>query len=148
MRTWESDLHTKEKAAIFKFLSGEDILYDARLYKWDVLGTIAHEIMLEEIGTLQRDELKQILRILLDLLENPIQLDPNLEDVHSNIEAQIIHPAYKLALDVLKLVRDNAHLNGLPAQPLLDQLLDQRTGAILILLGISPVADCQNTNLH
>jgi len=90
VKTWESDLHTKQKAAIFDFLSGDDILYDARLYKWDILGTIAHEIMLERIGVLQEHELKQILKVLLDLLCNPIELDPNLEDVHSNIEAKII----------------------------------------------------------
>jgi len=91
MKTWDKgkvkDKNTKE---IELFLSGKDILLDQKLVKWDVLSTIAHQIMLKEIGLLNPLELKKILTKLLEIYDNGIELKIELEDVHSNIESELI----------------------------------------------------------
>jgi len=91
MKTWnDGKLENKNTEDIEQFLSGKDILLDQKLLKWDIISTIAHELMLEEIGFLNLDELQQILKKLLDIYDNGIELNPVLEDIHSNIESKLI----------------------------------------------------------
>jgi argininosuccinate lyase len=91
MKTWnDGKLENKNTKEIESFLSGKDILLDQKLVKWDILSTIAHEVMLKEIGLLNQEELKKILTKLLQLYDNGIQLKTELEDVHSNIEFKLI----------------------------------------------------------
>src|SRR3989304_10160162 len=91
MKTWDKGvLKDKVKKDILEFLSKKDVLLDQNLVKWDVLATIAHEMMLQRIGILSKAEVQQILKQLLRLYESDIKLDPELEDVHSNIEAKLI----------------------------------------------------------
>lgn len=91
MKTWnDGKLENKNTKEIESFLSGKDILLDQKLVKWDILSTIAHEMMLEEIGFLNLDELKQILKKLLVIYDNSIELKSKSEDVHSNIESKLI----------------------------------------------------------
>jgi len=91
MKTWNNGkLENKNTKEIESFLSGKDILLDQKLVKWDILSTIAHEIMLNEIGILNQEELKKILTKLLEIYDNGIQLKLELEDVHSNIESKLI----------------------------------------------------------
>ena len=78
------------KKEVIEFLSGKDILLDQKLVKWDILATIAHEIMLQKIGILTEQELKKILKELLELYEKDVRLRLDLEDVHSNIESALI----------------------------------------------------------
>jgi len=78
------------KKAIEKFLAGKDVLLDQSLVKWEVLCTIAHQIMLNKIGVLTAAELGKILRELLAFYENGLALKEEFEDVHGNFEAALI----------------------------------------------------------
>ena len=71
----------------------ESISFDWRLWRHDILGSIAHATMLRKIGVLTRPELKSILRGL-DAIAREIKLGkfrwkPALEDVHMNIESEL-----------------------------------------------------------
>lgn len=91
MKTWNNGkLENKNTKEIESFLSGKDILIDKKLVKWDILSTIAHELMLEEMGFLDLEELKQVLTKLLDIYDNGIELKSEFEDAHSNIELKLI----------------------------------------------------------
>ncbi|TAL48164.1 argininosuccinate lyase [archaeon] len=91
MKTWDKGvLKDDVKKNVLKFLSGRDVVFDQNLVKWDILATIAHEMMLEKIGVLNKKELQQIVKQLVMLYDNGMKLDPELEDVHSNIEAKLI----------------------------------------------------------
>ena len=91
MKTWNNGkLQNKNTKKIESFLSGKDILLDQKLVRWDIISTIAHEMMLKEVGLLTSEELKKILTKLLELYDNGIQLKPELEDVHSNTEFKLI----------------------------------------------------------
>jgi argininosuccinate lyase len=71
----------------------ESISFDWRLWKHDILGSMAHATMLQKIGVLTHDELPAII-LGLDIIAAEISAGkfmwkPELEDVHMNIEAEL-----------------------------------------------------------
>jgi argininosuccinate lyase len=101
----------------------ESVSFDWRLWRHDILGSMAHATMLEKIGVLSRAELKAILDGL-DAIAHEIEAGKfrwraALEDVHMNIEAELtrrvpagakLHTARsrndQVALDMRLWVRD------------------------------------------
>jgi len=71
----------------------ESISFDARLYRQDIQGSIAHSKMLASIGILSADEATQIengLNTIQQQIENgAFEWSTQLEDVHMNIEARL-----------------------------------------------------------
>ena len=71
----------------------ESISFDWRLWRQDILGSLAHATMLRKIGILTGPELNAIVKAL-DVIAREIQAgafrwQPELEDVHMNIEAEL-----------------------------------------------------------
>lgn len=75
---------------IEKFTVGQDREMDMYLAEFDVIGSMAHAIMLESIGLLETDELADILKecrkIYNDILAGKFLIEKNIEDVHSQVE--------------------------------------------------------------
>lgn len=100
MKLWqkESNKKTSEKDTtlqetirrIDKFTVGGDREMDLYLAEFDVLGSMAHAIMLESIGLLETEELGRILnecrKIYNDILNDKFFIEKNIEDVHSQVE--------------------------------------------------------------
>ncbi|MGD0209368.1 MAG: argininosuccinate lyase [Desulfomonilia bacterium] len=67
---------------------------DARLYRQDIEGSIAHARMLASAGIISKEEGKAIVDGLLsirnDIENGSFEFDPALEDVHMNIEAELV----------------------------------------------------------
>src|SRR5208282_501895 len=101
----------------------ESISFDWRLWKQDILGSIAHATMLQKIGVLTKSELNAITRGLneigREIADGRFSWKPELEDVHMNIEAELtrrvpagakLHTARsrndQVALDVRLWLRD------------------------------------------
>ncbi len=67
--------------------------FDARLYKQDIAGSIAHATMLAETGVLTEDEARRIIdglqTIRADIEQGRFAWSVELEDVHMNIEAAL-----------------------------------------------------------
>ena len=67
------------------------ISFDMRLYKQDILGSIAHVTMLGNQNIIAKDESIAIIKGLEDLLEDiekgTISFNEKMEDIHMNIEA-------------------------------------------------------------
>src|SRR5438094_6950542 len=83
----------KKPAAELAQRYSESISFDWRLYRSDIAGSIAHAAALAEAGLISADEAKKIERGLLEI-RNEIErgefhFDPNLEDIHMNIEAAL-----------------------------------------------------------
>ncbi len=101
----------------------ESISFDWRLWRQDIIGSMAHAAMLRRIGVLTRAEERAIVRGL-DTIGGEIEggtfeWKPELEDVHMNIEAELtrrvpagakLHTARsrndQVALDVRMWLRD------------------------------------------
>ena len=71
----------------------ESISFDRRLWRHDLLGSIAHATMLGSIGVLTKTEAKRITKALEaigdDIEAGRFDWDESLEDVHMNIEAEL-----------------------------------------------------------
>ncbi len=69
------------------------IAFDARMYRQDIAGSIAHATMLGEQGIISAGDSLEIIgglkEILADLESGKLQFDPNAEDVHMFIEAEL-----------------------------------------------------------
>src|SRR5271170_6345196 len=71
----------------------ESISFDWRLWRQDILGSMAHAEMLYKIGVLKSSELRAIVRGLdaigKEIKAGKFKWNPALEDVHMNIEAEL-----------------------------------------------------------
>ncbi|MBU3698799.1 MAG: argininosuccinate lyase [Candidatus Kapabacteria bacterium] len=89
MKPW--DKGAPIDALMEQFTVGRDRDVDARLARWDVVGSIAHAEMLGTVGLISDDERRQLTAALSELLEeidrNGIVIDPACEDIHSHVEA-------------------------------------------------------------
>jgi argininosuccinate lyase len=71
----------------------ESISFDHRLWRQDIIGSMAHATMLEKIGVLTKAESRAIISGLEDIgqeiADGKFKWKPELEDVHMNIEAEL-----------------------------------------------------------
>jgi len=71
----------------------ESISFDARLYRQDIEGSIAHSKMLAKIGVISQDEAQSIEQGLIEIKQQiesgDFEWSAALEDVHMNIEAAL-----------------------------------------------------------
>jgi argininosuccinate lyase len=71
----------------------ESISFDHRLWRQDIIGSMAHATMLEKIGVLTKAECRAIVGGLEDIgqeiADGKFKWKPALEDVHMNIEAEL-----------------------------------------------------------
>ena len=87
-KLWEKKTQTNSE--IERYTVGCDREMDLYLAKYDVLGSMAHVIMLEEIGLLPSGELRPILDELKQIAalvdEGEFLIEEGVEDVHSQVE--------------------------------------------------------------
>ena len=69
------------------------IRVDARMYKEDILGSIAHATMLSECGILTNEEadtlISGLVEISADISEGKLEIPLDAEDVHMFVEATL-----------------------------------------------------------
>ena len=70
------------------------ISFDQRLYRYDILGSIAHARMLGKTGIIKQEEAEQIIKGLQELLDEieagQVQFSVEAEDIHMNMETLLI----------------------------------------------------------
>lgn len=88
-KLWQKD-NTPLHSAVEAFTLGRDPEFDLLLAPYDVQGTRAHVQMLEKVGLLTKEELQDVLRGLdqidADIQAGSFQIEPGVEDVHSQVE--------------------------------------------------------------
>lgn len=100
-KLWGGRFDKPQKAALFGFLSAENALLDEKLVLYDIDGSVAHVCMLAKQEIIEKREAGEIIAALLSLKakaqSGAFTLDYKLEDVHTNVEAEItkITPAGK-----------------------------------------------------
>ncbi|HRI59597.1 MAG TPA: argininosuccinate lyase [Saprospiraceae bacterium] len=94
MKLWSKD-NTATRELVEQFTVGRDREFDLLLAEHDVAGSLAHTQMLESAGLLSPDERASIHRelhnILVDIRAGQFQIEPDAEDVHSQIESMLTH---------------------------------------------------------
>lgn len=88
MKLWQKN--TSAKKEVEQFTIGRDPEFDIILAPFDVLGSMAHAIMLEKIGLLSQGELEQLLKglkdIYIEIEKGQFTIEEGVEDVHSQVE--------------------------------------------------------------
>lgn len=91
MKLWEKNVQMSDE--IERFTVGHDRELDLFLAPFDVLGSMAHITMLEEIGLLESSELKILLEELKNIYKTCKQkefvIEEGIEDVHSQVELML-----------------------------------------------------------
>jgi argininosuccinate lyase len=91
MKLWEKGV-TPEPSVI-EFTSGRDRENDLCLAGWDIAGSMAHAIMLQEAGLISSKERDELLNALYSLLKKEkmgeIKIEEGIEDIHSQIEKEL-----------------------------------------------------------
>ena len=91
MALWAGRFKKEINADVNAFNSSTS--FDARMYKHDIMGSQAHAKMLAKQGIISRQDLDEILLGLNDILqeieEGKLLFDPEAEDIHMFIEAEL-----------------------------------------------------------
>lgn len=100
------------------------VSFDARMYRQDIRGSIAHATMLGDCGVIEKHESEKIVEglkgILADIDSGKLLIDPNAEDIHMFVEQELtnrlgdtgkrLHTARsrndQVALDIRLYLRD------------------------------------------
>ena len=87
-KLWEKT--TEATKEIERFTVGRDRELDLMLAPWDVLGSMAHIIMLQSVGLLKNTELTPLLHELSNIhaltTSGNFAIEPDVEDIHSQVE--------------------------------------------------------------
>ena len=87
-KLWGGRFDKNTDAAVTDFHSS--IRFDARLYRQDIRGSIAHATMLAEQGIISNEDAAQICEglqgLLVDIEQGLLAFDVDAEDIHMNIE--------------------------------------------------------------
>ena len=87
----DNDLHAK---IVEQFTVGNDVAFDYVLAKFDVMGSLAHCEMLHSIELLTSKEWisieKELKHILTEIEQNKFEIEPGIEDIHSQVEHLLI----------------------------------------------------------
>ncbi|MBN2588910.1 MAG: argininosuccinate lyase [Sedimentisphaerales bacterium] len=91
-KSWEKRLSGEPDDLTVDFV--ESLSFDKRLYKYDIVGSIAHAQMLSEQKLITKDEFRQIKDTLIAISEEitagKFKFDNKYEDIHMAIEASLI----------------------------------------------------------
>ena len=92
MKLWDKGI--TPEPSIIEFTSGKDRVTDLLLTQWDIIGSMAHVIMLENVGLISPVEKKKLLKALFSLFshdkESGLKIDKGVEDIHSQIEKELV----------------------------------------------------------
>lgn len=91
MKLWEKGINPEP--AIIEFTAGKDRKTDVALTKWDIVGSMAHVIMLHDVGLISKVERIDLLKglhslFVLDEAGN-LKIEEDMEDIHSQIEKEM-----------------------------------------------------------
>ena len=91
MILWEKGINPEP--AIIEFTAGKDRKTDLHLTKWDIIGSMAHVIMLHDVGLISGEEKNDMLKALNSLFawdeKGSLVIENDVEDIHSQIEKEM-----------------------------------------------------------
>jgi argininosuccinate lyase len=91
MKLWEKGI--APDPAIIEFTTGKDKEADLVLAGWDIVGSMAHVIMLQEVQLITAEEKNDLLNTLHSLFQKAVKgeliIEKEVEDIHSQIEKEL-----------------------------------------------------------
>jgi len=134
MKLWGGRFEKATDSLVDDFNSS--IRFDSRMYRQDIMGSIAHAGMLGQQGIISLEDSKLIKSTLLDILEDiedgKVSFEIDAEDIHMNIEKLLIS---KIG-DVGKRLHTARSRNDQVALDIRMYLLEQITEVKAMLCGL------------
>ncbi|PVY40713.1 argininosuccinate lyase [Pontibacter virosus] len=91
MKLWQKNSNVKKE--IEQFTVGRDPEFDMQLAAFDVLGSLAHTRMLEQVGLLEKEDLdalqQEMKAIYHRIVAGDFEIESGVEDVHSQVELEL-----------------------------------------------------------
>jgi argininosuccinate lyase len=91
MKLWDKGI--QPDPAIIEFTSGKDRETDICLAEWDIVGSMAHAIMLSEAGLIATEEKNDLLKglhgLFLKVIKGEFKIEKGVEDIHSQVEEEL-----------------------------------------------------------
>lgn len=91
MKLWQKNTDVKKE--IEQFTVGRDPEFDMQLAAFDVLGSLAHTRMLEQVGLLEKEDLnalqQEMKAIYRRIVAGDFEIEPGVEDIHSQVELEL-----------------------------------------------------------
>ncbi|WP_018478003.1 argininosuccinate lyase [Pontibacter roseus] len=91
MKLWQKNTDVKKEIELFTV--GRDPEFDLQLAAFDVLGSLAHTRMLEQVGLLGKEDLdalqQEMKHIYQRILAGDFSIEPGVEDIHSMVELEL-----------------------------------------------------------
>src|SRR5262245_15698702 len=91
MKLWQKKIEINKE--VEEFTIGKDREMDSYLAQSDILGSIAHITMLENVGLLTSNELEQLLTELKNIYQSidyeRFLIEEGVEDIHSQVELML-----------------------------------------------------------
>ncbi|MDO6391494.1 argininosuccinate lyase [Pontibacter sp. BT731] len=91
MKLWQKNTNVKKE--IEQFTVGRDPEFDMQLAAFDVLGSLAHTRMLEQVGLLEKEDLdalqQEMKNIYHRIVAGDFEIEPGVEDIHSQVELEL-----------------------------------------------------------
>lgn len=135
-KIWDKGNHMDQ--FIEQFTVGKDRDLDVQLSEYDILGSLAHVIMLEKVGLLSSEELTGLRSELIKLFalahDNKLTIEEGVEDIHSQIELMLTRSLG----DIGKKIHSGRSRND---QVLVDLKLYARNQIQKLVVGVEKVFD-------
>ena len=91
MKLWQKGIIPDP--SVIEFTAGKDRAADLYLADWDIVGSMAHAIMLQETGLINNTEKNEILKALYAIFEKEQKgkfvIEEGVEDIHSQVEKEL-----------------------------------------------------------
>ncbi len=150
LKPWQGRFERSTSRAVERYT--ESLSFDRRLYKYDIMGSVAHCRMLAECGIISHDDASEIVTALgeiqREIERGEFVFDPSDEDIHMAIERRLIqkvgdvggklHTARsrndQVCLDMRLYLRDvikNIRLNLLELMQVLTDIAEKNVEVIL-----------------
>jgi argininosuccinate lyase len=92
MKLWEKGVIPDP--SVIEFTSGKDRTTDLCLAEWDIAGSMAHAIMLNEAGLITDTEKERLIKALHSLFgrvkTGSLKIEEGIEDIHSQLEKELV----------------------------------------------------------
>jgi argininosuccinate lyase len=92
MKLWDKEKKTEEE--VMQFTVGNDPMFDMLLAPYDIIGSMAHAIMLGETGIITKEESRLLTEALIayypETLKESFRLNSGDEDIHSHLENYLV----------------------------------------------------------
>ncbi|PKV75587.1 argininosuccinate lyase [Pontibacter ramchanderi] len=91
MKLWQKNSDVRKE--IEQFTVGRDPEFDMKLAAFDVLGSLAHTRMLQQVGLLEKEDLEalqlEMKAIYHRIVAGDFEIEPGVEDIHSQVELEL-----------------------------------------------------------